>query len=98
MIQNILSSKKNQIRVALMRHTNGILHAKFGIVTDVNGDRIAFMGSDNETGAAFTDLFKSVSPLQLTNRGLRVLVCTDAASEGLNLQAAGALINYAAYR
>jgi len=30
----------------------------------------------------------------LSERRLNVLICTDAASEGLNLQAAGALINY----
>lgn len=31
---------------------------------------------------------------RLSARGVRVLVCSDAASEGLNLQVAGALINY----
>jgi hypothetical protein len=31
---------------------------------------------------------------RLSNRGIRVLVCSDAASEGLNLQVASALINY----
>lgn len=30
----------------------------------------------------------------LKNRTIQVLLCTDAASEGLNLQAAGALVNY----
>jgi len=37
---------------------------------------------------------KDVITRSLENRQLHVLVCTDAASEGLNLQAAGALINY----
>lgn len=31
---------------------------------------------------------------RLANRQIRVLLCSDAASEGLNLQVAGALINY----
>lgn len=42
--------------------------------------------------------WKSVSKAEITHLlrtgKLRVLLCTDAASEGLNLQAAGALINY----
>jgi len=44
------------------------------------------------------DDWKAVSKAEITERlsdgRLKVLVCTDAASEGLNLQAAGALINY----
>ena len=42
--------------------------------------------------------WKSVSKTEITaalkSLAIRVLICTDAASEGLNLQAAGALINY----
>jgi hypothetical protein len=37
---------------------------------------------------------KDVITRLLRERKLRVLLCTDAASEGLNLQAAGAVINY----
>lgn len=37
---------------------------------------------------------KDTITLALRNGELRALVCTDAASEGLNLQAAGAVINY----
>jgi len=44
------------------------------------------------------DAWKPVSKAEITaalRQGrLQILVCTDAASEGLNLQAAGALINY----
>lgn len=42
--------------------------------------------------------WKRVTKDEITTRlhagGLRILLCTDAASEGLNLQSAGALINY----
>ncbi len=38
-----------EVRVGLMRHGGGILHAKYGIITDAFGDSIAFMGSGNET-------------------------------------------------
>ena len=37
---------------------------------------------------------KDVITRLLRERKLRILLCTDAASEGLNLQAAGAVINY----
>ena len=44
------------------------------------------------------DAWKTVNKAEITaalSEGrLRILICTDAASEGLNLQAAGALINY----
>ncbi len=44
------------------------------------------------------DVWKQVSKAEITaalrDGRLQILVCTDAASEGLNLQAAGALINY----
>ena len=46
---------------------------------------------DNGTWSAVT---KDVITKRLRERKLRVLLCTDAASEGLNLQAAGAVINY----
>jgi hypothetical protein len=44
------------------------------------------------------DQWKTVTKADITtalkNRTIQVLLCTDAASEGLNLQAAGALVNY----
>lgn len=44
------------------------------------------------------ETWKTVSKAQITkllkDRKIQILVCTDAASEGLNLQAAGALVNY----
>ena len=46
-----------------------------------------------EDGAWMT-VTKDVITKRLRERRLRVLLCTDAASEGLNLQAAGAVINY----
>ncbi|MCX7626381.1 MAG: helicase-related protein [Candidatus Sumerlaeaceae bacterium] len=40
------------VRVGLMRAGQGILHAKFGIVTDQWGDELVFTGSGNETREA----------------------------------------------
>ena len=38
-----------EVRVGLMRSTGGILHAKFGVITDSRGNTLTFMGSGNET-------------------------------------------------
>jgi len=38
-----------EIRIGLMRFGEGILHAKFGIMTDGAGDAVVFSGSGNET-------------------------------------------------
>jgi superfamily II DNA or RNA helicase len=45
-------------------------------------------------GERWKSVTKDVITDSLRDGKLRVLLCTDAASEGLNLQAAGALINY----
>src|SRR5262249_11943519 len=47
--------------------------------------------TDGETWRAVS---KDAITLALRDGRLQVLLCTDAASEGLNLQAAGAVINY----
>jgi superfamily II DNA or RNA helicase len=40
-----------EVRVGVMRSTGGIVHAKFGIVTDQTGDGVVFSGSGNETAS-----------------------------------------------
>jgi stalled ribosome alternative rescue factor ArfA len=45
-------------------------------------------------GGVWVGVSKADIAERLTNGELKVLICTDAASEGLNLQTAGALINY----
>jgi superfamily II DNA or RNA helicase len=40
-----------ELRVGVMRSTGGIVHAKFGIVTDQTGDAVVFSGSGNETAS-----------------------------------------------
>ena len=51
-------------------------------------------GGHRWDGKAWVLVTKDAITRALQNGELRVLICTDAASEGLNLQAAGALINY----
>lgn len=38
-----------EVRVGVMRHGGGIVHAKFGIATDPSSEAIVFAGSGNET-------------------------------------------------
>lgn len=38
-----------EVRVGVMRSGRGILHAKFGIITDASGDALVFSGSGNES-------------------------------------------------
>jgi ERCC4-related helicase len=45
-------------------------------------------------GAAWQPVTKERITAALQKGELRILICTDAASEGLNLQAAGALVSY----
>ena len=49
-----------EIRVGVMRSGIGILHDKFGIATDVAGDRLTFAGSANETASGLTANFESL--------------------------------------
>jgi len=61
------------------------------------GQRLGcFTGSGGERwdGEAWRAVTKDAIARDLQRGELGVMVCTDAASEGLNLQAAGALVNY----
>ena len=43
-----------EVRVGVMRHGTGIVHAKFGIMTDPAGDAVVFAGSGNESAKGLT--------------------------------------------
>ena len=60
MLAWLVASGWLEIRVGLMRHTRGVSHAKFGVVIDRQGDSLAFMGSDNETGAALVENYEEL--------------------------------------
>jgi SNF2 family DNA or RNA helicase len=49
-----------EVRVGLMRSTQGVVHAKFGIIIDGIGESLVFMGSDNETGSALTENYEEL--------------------------------------
>ncbi|MGQ9684200.1 MAG: DEAD/DEAH box helicase, partial [Anaerolineae bacterium] len=60
MLAWLVASGWLEVRVGLMGHTQGILHAKFGVVSDRHGDCIAFSGSDNETGQALSENYEEL--------------------------------------
>ena len=60
MLAWLVASGLCEVKVGLMRATRGILHAKFGSVTDAQGDSIVFMGSDNETGEALSENYEEL--------------------------------------
>lgn len=43
-----------EVRVGVMRSGRGILHAKFGVITDATGDALVFSGSGNESAQGLT--------------------------------------------
>ena len=49
-----------EVRVGVMRSGRGILHAKFGIITDAANDALVFTGSDNESASALTANFENL--------------------------------------
>jgi superfamily II DNA or RNA helicase len=49
MLAWLVKSEYLAIRVGVMRHGQGIMHAKFGLVYDIAGDAVVFSGSGNET-------------------------------------------------
>lgn len=66
------------------------------LVTHYGTSLGCFSGAGGEIwdGTSWKPVTKDMITCALRDRELRVLLCTDAASEGLNLQPAGALINY----
>lgn len=60
MLAWLVASGLCEVKVGVMRATRGILHAKFGTVTDAHGDSIVFMGSDNETGEALSENYEEL--------------------------------------
>jgi len=60
MLAWLVASGWLEVRVGWMARTRGVAHAKYGIVTDLHGDGIAFMGSDNETGYALVENYEEL--------------------------------------
>lgn len=58
MLAWLVSKGYMQIRVGVMRTGAGILHSKFGIVTDSLGDQLVFQGSGNETASGLAANFE----------------------------------------
>jgi hypothetical protein len=68
---------------------NYLVGAFDGSVASYSGE-----GGAVRCGSTWTTVSKEKVTKALENGAIKVLVCTDAASEGLNLQAAGAVVNF----
>ena len=60
MLTWLVASGWLEVKVGLMARTGGLAHAKYGILTDRQGNRIAFMGSDNETDAGLVENYEEL--------------------------------------
>lgn len=49
-----------EVRVGVMRYGEGIVHAKFGLVTDSAGDSLVFNGSGNESAAGLRANYEEI--------------------------------------
>ena len=63
MLAWLVRDKWLDVRVGIMRQGGGILHAKFGLFTDADGDTVTFAGSGNESARA---LFGNYEDLEIT--------------------------------
>ncbi|MGK7376926.1 DEAD/DEAH box helicase family protein [Planococcus sp. 1R117A] len=62
LLANLISDGVIDIKIALIKDNKsiGIFHEKMGIVEDSDGHKIAFSGSLNETGTAFSHNYESI--------------------------------------
>lgn len=62
LLANLISDGVVDIKIALIKDNQsiGIFHEKMGIVEDIEGNKIAFSGSLNETGTAFSHNYESI--------------------------------------
>jgi hypothetical protein len=60
MLAWLVRDKWLDVRVGVMRHGGGILHAKFGLFTDAFGDTVTFAGSGNESARALAGNYEDL--------------------------------------
>lgn len=60
MLAWLMKERLLDIRVGVMRRGNGIVHSKFGIITDPAGDSLVFAGSSNESAQALQANYEHV--------------------------------------
>lgn len=59
-LANLIAADILDIKIAVLRNETGIFHDKFGILTDNNGDEIAFRGSMNESENAYCHNYETI--------------------------------------
>lgn len=57
----LIATKRCEIKIAMIKSGAGIFHDKVGIVEDLEGNKVAFCGSLNETANALESNYESIS-------------------------------------
>ena len=62
LLSNLIANNVLNIRIAITNNSSGIgmYHEKMGIITDENGDRVAFSGSMNESATAMSINYETI--------------------------------------
>jgi len=55
----LIANRRLEVRIAI--HAGGIFHPKIGVMTDADGDRVAFTGSANETESGWSRNYETFS-------------------------------------
>ena len=55
----LIANRRLEVRIAI--HAGGIFHPKIGVMTDADGDRVAFAGSANETESGWSRNYETFS-------------------------------------
>ena len=71
-----------EVRVGVMRHGTGIMHAKFGIMTDAAGQAVVFSGSGNESASGLVANYERLEVSRL--EGTTALVWPDGETQKIS--------------
>ena len=73
----LLNNGQIEMRVACVKEENAIMHEKVGIVTDINGNKLSFSGSNNETENGWTRNIEQFKVFRSWNEVESVFLAAD---------------------
>ena len=73
----LLNNDQIDMRVACVKEENAIMHEKVGIVTDTNGNKLSFSGSNNETENGWTRNIEQFKVFRSWNEVENVFLSAD---------------------
>ncbi|SHJ50816.1 DEAD/DEAH box helicase family protein [Pseudobutyrivibrio xylanivorans] len=60
LLSNLIATDILDIKIAVLKTESGIFHDKFGVMTDADGDEVAFRGSMNESENAYYHNYETI--------------------------------------